>query len=71
MWGNGEDMTELVKQSPIAQKGKRARQYYSSPLEGVHGPAPSKAAAVKYECADCQDLYTRLQVIFKEMGHEF
>jgi hypothetical protein len=60
-----------VKQSPIPQVGKTAGQHYSSPLRSVHGPAAPPAPAVNYECADCQDLYLRLQKVFREMGHDF
>ena len=60
-----------VSQSPIPVKGKQPGQHYGSPLNAVHGPAALPAAAVSYECADCQDLYLRLQKVFREMGHDF
>ena len=63
--------SRLAKQSPVPYVGKGLGQHYGSPLNSVHGPAPDKAAAVNYECADCQDLYLRLQKVFKDMGHEF
>lgn len=61
----------MIKQSLIPSKVFGPGQHYGSPLESQHGPIPEKPADVHYECVDCQDLYNRLVVIFKSMGHDF